>query len=107
MRYSKSNSSMKNLTSRQRKELRALAHHLDSIIKIGKQGVTESLLKAVNTALDDHELIKIKFIDHKDEKKELVPQVSEKCGAETVGVVGNIAIIYRENKDPEKRKIKI
>ncbi|HPW50973.1 MAG TPA: ribosome assembly RNA-binding protein YhbY [Spirochaetota bacterium] len=98
---------MNKLTSRQRKELRSLAHHMDSIVKIGKQGVTDQLIKAIGTALEDHELIKVKFVDHKDEKSAMVPQIAEKCSAEIVGTIGNIIILYKENSDPEKRKIKV
>jgi len=36
-----------------------------------------------------------------------VPQIAEKCSAEIVGTIGNIIILYKENADPEKRKIKV
>jgi RNA-binding protein len=55
---------------------------MDSIVKIGKQGITDQLIKAIGTALEDHELIKVKFVDHKDEKNSMVPQIAEKCSAE-------------------------
>ena len=96
-----------NLSSRQRKHLRALAHHLDPVVKIGKQGLTPQLIKAIDVALEDHELIKVKFIDHKDEKSEYVPEIVKQTNAEIAGIIGNIVILFRIAKDEEKRNIKL
>ena len=93
------------LSSAQRKKLRALAHHLDPVVYVGKHGVTEALLAAVTEALDAHELIKVKFNDFKSEKKALSAQIAETSGAEIAGLIGNVMILYREHPDPEKRKI--
>ncbi len=98
---------METLTAKQRKALRAAAHHLDPVIMVGKQGGSEKLVKAVDTALDDHELIKIKFTDMKDEKNEITDSIVSQVGAHIVGRIGNTAIIYRRNPDATKRKFKI
>ena len=98
---------MTNLTSRQRKYLRALAHHLEPVVKIGKQGISTNLLKAIDEALNDHELIKIKFIDFKDEKQELTSKIIEETKCEIAGIIGNIAILFRESNIEEKRNIRL
>lgn len=87
--------------------LRGLAHHLKPIIQVGKSGITESFLEGVDQALDTHELIKIKFNSFKDQKKTLAKEIEEKTQSEMVGMIGNIAIFYREHHDKEKRKIQI
>ena len=93
------------LTSGQRRYLRAQAHHLQPVCFIGKNGITDALVSAVNMALDDHELIKVKFVDQKEEKKTLAPQLAELTKSELAGIIGNIAILYRQQSDEEKRTI--
>ena len=96
---------MPDLTSAQRKHLRRLAHPLDPVAKIGKGGLTDAVERAVDKALDDHELIKVKFVDFKDQKKELSAQLAQRTQSHQAGLIGNIVILYRQNPDPEKRAI--
>ncbi|MDT8273778.1 MAG: ribosome assembly RNA-binding protein YhbY [Desulfomonilia bacterium] len=93
------------LTGSQRKYLRGQAHALEPVVRIGKQGITESVRKSVNEALDARELIKVKFIDFKEEKADLSRRIAQETSAELVGLIGNIAILYRENPDRDMRKI--
>lgn len=95
------------LSSRQRKYLRSQAHALDPVVMIGKQGVTEALVKATRDALDAHELIKVRFIDFKDQKKQLAPELAETTGSELAGLIGHVAILYRQHPDEEKRHIRL
>lgn len=98
---------MSELKGSQRKHLRGLAHDLKPVVLIGKNGVAEMVLKSIDQALNDHELIKVKFIDFKDEKKTLAAKIAENCGSELAGLIGNVAIFYRQQKDPKKRKIQL
>lgn len=99
------NTGMSKLTSQQRKQLRSLAHHLDPLILVGKQGCTHALVRATGEALDDHELVKVKFNDFKDQKGEIIEELLRRTGGELVGAIGHVVILYREQPDPEKRKI--
>lgn len=96
---------MQELTSKQRKHLRGLAQKLDAVILIGKQGVSDSLLKATDEALDSHELIKVKFNDFKEEKRELTEEIAAKTRCHVAGMIGHVAILFRQQADPEKRHI--
>ena len=98
---------MDKLSSFQRKFLKGQAHSLEPVILVGKQGVTSSLIKTTNAALNDHELIKVKFVDLKDQKKALIEDISKKTGSEVVGTIGHVAILFRPNADKEKRKIEL
>ena len=91
----------------QKHYLRGLAHALKPAVMIGQKGINDSLLKAFDEALNDHELIKVKFIDFKEkaQKKELIDELERRCLAEVVGLTGHIAIFYRQQRDPEKRRI--
>jgi RNA-binding protein len=91
----------------QRKYLRGLAHGMKPVILIGQRGVTESVINAVEDALNTHELIKLKFIDFKEKehKKKFIGIIENKNRCEMVGIIGHMAIFYRRHHDPEKRSI--
>lgn len=91
--------------SQGRKYLRGLAHHQKPLVQIGKGGLSEEVVSQIEQSLLDHELIKIKFSDFKEEKKALTAAIAEKTGSETVGMIGNVAILYRPHPEPEKRKV--
>lgn len=93
------------MTSAQRKQLRSLAHHLDPVVMVGKQGMTDAVIAATDQALDAHELIKVRFLEHKDEKSALTDHLTEATRSECAGIIGHIAILYRQHEDPKKRKI--
>jgi RNA-binding protein len=88
-----------------RKHLKALAHHIDNYIQVGKNGLTSGVVEAIDNALNHRELIKVKFQSHKQEKEELSKEISEKTGSHLVEVIGNVAIFYRRN--PVSSKIKV
>lgn len=96
---------MVELTGYQRKYLRSRAHHLTPVVYIGRQGLTDNLVAATATALAAHELIKVKFNDFKEARKELSAELAERTDSDRVGLVGNIAILYRPHDDVEKRRI--
>jgi RNA-binding protein len=96
---------MEQLKGSQRKYLRAQAHHMKPLVIIGVKGITEQLLGSVDLALTDHELIKVKFGDFKESKKVISEEIAKATHSELVGLIGNIAILYRQQPDPEKRKI--
>ena len=98
---------MGELKGSQRKYLRGVAHGYKPQVQIGKEGLTENVVGAINTALEAHELIKIKIAAERDRREELVPVIEERLSCECVGTVGRMAILYRENPDPEKRKITV
>ena len=98
---------MEKLKGSQKKYLRAQAHHLKPVVMIGAKGSTTQLISSVNAALNDHELIKIKFGEFKEAKKEISQEIAGKTKSELIGLIGNIAILYRQNPNPEKRKIKL
>lgn len=98
---------MKELTSTQAKYLRGIAHGLKPIIFIGQKGLTDALIRSTEEAFDHHELIKIKFIDFKEKKQkvELSRALEGRTGSQLAGMIGHIAILYRQHPDQEKRKI--
>ena len=100
---------MKTLTSSQMKYLRGLAHGLKPVVLIGQNGLTDAVVQATESALDRHELIKVKFNDIKDktQKKAHASSLESATSSSMVGMIGHIAIFYRRHRDAEKRKISL
>lgn len=94
---------MANLTGSQRKWLRGQAHSLKPVVQLGKNGLSEAALQQIDAALDDHELIKVQAVAPKEEKQAVARKIEEELKAETVGLIGHILILFRQNADPEKR----
>jgi RNA-binding protein len=90
-----------NLTNAQLRTLKAQAQRLKATLKVGKEGLSPQFLSALDDALKHHELVKVKFDDFKEQKKELSPQLAEKTGSHLVTRVGNVVVLYRAkaNKD--------
>ena len=98
---------MEQLKGSQRKYLRSQAHHLKPLVLIGRNGINKQVMGSVDLALKDHELIKVKFGEFKEVKKEISAEIAQTTKSELIGIIGNIAIFYRQHAEPEKRKIKI
>jgi RNA-binding protein len=93
------------LRGSERKYLRGLAHGMRPVVQIGKEGVTEQVLVAIGVALDARELIKVQFLASREQKRELAASIEQRVAAECVGIIGHIAIFYRQQPDPDRRSI--
>ena len=88
------------LTSKERADLRAEAHHLTAIVHVGHQGITPTLVQALDDALRTRELVKVQLSKHADETpKALATRLAQDVGADVVQVIGRTATFYRENPD--------
>jgi RNA-binding protein len=85
------------LTPKQKQDLKKQAHHLKPQIQIGKNSLTTEQTNNIKQALKDHQLIKIKFNTHKDQKQTLTQQIIDQTGAEQIDLIGNTLIIYKQN----------
>jgi putative YhbY family RNA-binding protein len=84
------------LTSSQRRELRARAHHLHPVVMISAAGLTLEVAREIDVNLKSHELIKIRFLgDDRAARVALVTAICEETGAQSVQHIGKILVIYR------------
>lgn len=83
------------LTNPQIRSLKARAQRLKATLEIGKEGISPSFLAALDNALKHHELIKVRFGQFKEEKKELAPQLADKSGSHLITRVGNVVVLFR------------
>ncbi|MEO7096460.1 MAG: ribosome assembly RNA-binding protein YhbY, partial [Polyangiales bacterium] len=84
------------LTGSAARYLRSLAHPLDPVVQVGKDGVTRELIAAVDSALLDHELIKVRLAaDGAVEKKIAAAKIASGTASEVAQVIGRILVLYR------------
>ena len=92
------------LTGKQRAQLRGLAMEEDTILQVGKSGITEAVIRSADEALLARELIKGKVLEASLlTAREACDALAERCGAEAVQVIGNRFVLYRQN--PKSPKI--
>lgn len=98
---------MDSLKGYQKKYLKGVVHGAKPVAFVGQRGLTTEVAKAIDECLNTHEAIKVKFIDFKEKqhKKALCGQIEQETTAVLVGIIGHVAIFYRQHKDPQKRKI--
>lgn len=84
------------LTSAEKKELRGIAQRIKPHVHLGKQGLTETVLAEIDTALLKNGLIKIRFEAERAIIQDYVSEISSKLGCEYVGGVGKVGIFFRE-----------
>ena len=93
------------LTNAQKKFLRKLGHGLSPVVYIGKEGLSETVVAAIDEALDFHELIKIKIVNtDKISKHEAADQVPEVTRSQLVQLIGKTLLIYRRNNKKKKHE---
>ena len=88
-------SAMVPLTNAQIRVCKAEAQRLKATLKVGKEGLSLRFLAALDDALKHHELVKVKFDDFKEQKKELAPQLAEKSASHLVTRVGHVVVLFR------------
>lgn len=91
------------LTSKQRAFLRSLAVDIDTIVMVGKAGMSPDITKQADDALTARELIKGKVLDTAPTSaKEAAQQIADRTHAEVVQVIGSKFVIYRKNEKEPK-----
>jgi RNA-binding protein len=90
------------ITEKQKKFLRARAHHLKPVVSAGNAGISEGVLREIDLALAHHELIKVRVsgVD-RDELKTIAARICEDMNASLVQLIGHIVIMYRPAKKPQ------
>lgn len=86
------------LSKREIRELKSRSQRLDAHLKIGKAGVTEGFIRSLDEMLSLHELIKVKFVEFKDRKAELAPELALKTRSHLIFRVGHVAVYYRRRQ---------
>ena len=88
----------------QRRYLRGLANPRKALVHVGEGGLSQGVLGAIDRALEDHELVKVRLREPED-KKSAARELAERSGAELCGLVGHTVILYRQH--PERPQIEL
>jgi len=90
------------LTSKERAALRRKGQTLPAIVTVGQAGVTAAVGAALEEALDDHELVKVRVAtDDRDQCKAAIERLALDHGAAVVNRIGRTALLYREREEEE------
>lgn len=97
------------LTNKQIKHLRGLGHKLAALVLVGKDGITDQLIKAAAAELYNHELIKVKIGNNSNvAKTDAAKIIPEKTGASLVQLIGKTLVLYKPNPErPKDKQIKL
>lgn len=96
------------LTAQDRRSMRRIGHHLQPVVTIGDNGVSEGVIAETDRALRDHELIKVRLpAAGKSDRQQLATELCAACGAEVVQNIGRITLIYRKADRPDPAKSNI
>jgi RNA-binding protein len=94
------------LTGKQKRFLRAEAHHLTPIFQVGKGGVNENMITQIKEALEVRELIKIAILqNNNDDKHEVAEDLAAGAGAELVQLIGHTVVLYKESRENKTIKL--
>jgi len=90
------------LSNAQLRWLRGEAHHLNPVIMVGANGVTEALLEELDSALEHHELLKVKVrAEDREDKNFIIEELVKRSGAIKVHTIGHVLVLYRAAKKPK------
>lgn len=88
------------LTGKQVRHLRGLGHHLKPVVMIGKEEITHSVVAAVDEALENHELIKVKLQEGcLADRKEIAARLAQETHASIAQILGRNFLLFRPSKD--------
>lgn len=88
------------MTGKDRKYLRGLAHNLNPVVIVGQRGVSDAVVRQVDGALTDHELIKVRLSGECPEgRDEAATLLAARTGCEVAGSIGRVLILYRPHPD--------
>ena len=91
------------LTGKHNSYLRALAHPLKPVVQIGKQGLSDAVLTALDVALERHELIKVKVSgDSELDAAELAPKIAKGTRSQVAQIIGRTLVLYRRRTENPK-----
>lgn len=89
------------VTDKQKRYLKGLAHSLKPVVMVGNSGLTDAVLAEIDSALEHHELIKVRVSgQERADRKAMLDHIAEKSGADLVQVIGHIGVFYRASNKP-------
>ena len=96
------------LNSKQRAYLRGLGNKIPALYQIGKDGINDNMVKLIEDALEANELIKVHVLENSlMDTREACFELAERAGADSVQIIGNKFILYKESVNNKKIELPI
>lgn len=93
---------MNDLSNKQIRHLKSLAHDLKPVVIIGEKGLTKSVIDEIISTIEIHELIKVKIrAEEREERLQMIETITKKTQSNKVQLVGHIVTLFKRNKDPQ------
>jgi RNA-binding protein len=86
------------LSGAEKRALKSRAQKLEATVRVGQAGLSEPMVASMEDALDRQELVKVRFVGLKDERRTLAPELAQKTSSVLVQTVGNVAVYFRPNR---------
>ena len=86
------------LNNSQLRYLRGLTHHLKPVVMVADKGLSENVMMEIDSALDHHELVKIKLRGDRDARNVWMDEIVKNTGAQKVHCIGQVACFFRRNR---------
>ena len=86
------------LSNRQIRHLRGLTHDLQPVVMVADKGLSDNVWAEIESALDHHELVKIKLKTDRETRAGWISEITQRCGAEKVHSIGQVACFFRRNR---------
>jgi RNA-binding protein len=83
------------LSGAEKRVLKSRAQTLEAVVRVGQAGLSEPLVASLDAALAQHELVKVRFVGLKDERRTLAPELAQRTSSVLVQTVGNVAVYFR------------
>lgn len=94
------------ITTKQKRYLKTLAHHLTPVVIVGQHGLSEGVLNEVDLSLEAHELIKVRLnAGDREERDAMIAKLIESASAELIQSIGHVAVFYRPH--PKRPQISL
>lgn len=91
------------LTQEQKKQYKAIGHHLKPVLIVADQGLTEGVLAELERALNDHELIKVQIrVAEREDRVAVISEMAKTARCDLVQSIGKVALLYRKNPKVNK-----
>lgn len=83
------------LSGAEKRRLKSRAQTLEAVVRVGQAGLSEPMVASMEEALARHELVKVRFVGLKEERRTLAPELAQKTSSLLVQTVGNVAVYFR------------
>ncbi len=90
------------LTGKQKRQLRALGHHLHPLVQVGQHGVTEAVVGALDEALKKHELVKVQIAEEREARHAAAVALADQTASAIAQELGRTVLFFRKREKQSK-----